>query len=136
MKLTLLAGLAALSLSAQTAKVEPLKTETAAVRKAVPANELFEVRYTVAELARLAKKYDTEGYHKEADPVSAEQSNWIMNHCKDLGIPQEKIQAECRWNLGLDPDGKFVNGPDGKPVIAEFWREVPPSVQSAAQDKK
>lgn len=122
------AALAAMSLSAQDAKIAtpaaPIAPDVkTSSERALSENELLKLQLTQAKIELLQKKYDTEGFQKEVKPLSDEQQAIFQAACESVGVPKDKM-AECRLQTGLDEHGKQAIGPDGKPVEAKVWREV------------
>ena len=141
MKFMILAALAALTISAQTAPTaapEPknVKTEVAkatppAKPDALPQELLFNETQTLkiqlaqTQMALLNKKYNIENYNKEAQPLVVEEQNIYLAACKQLGIPETLITTQCGVEPGVDGDGKAKLDPAGKPVPAKVWWQHP-----------
>jgi hypothetical protein len=123
MRLLLLLVLPLLSFS-QEAKPTP-KPEKSPTERSLSKEEVWHLKDTIAEIALINTKYKMEDYHKELDPIVADQQATIAAACESIGIPKDKVQSECGVNLGLGPDGKPLNAPDGKPVTPRVWWNKP-----------
>lgn len=124
MKLSLLMSLA-LAAMAQDAKVASSPTPIPATsERALAKEESLALQLSQVRVLRLQERYKIQEYQAELQPMANEQQAMWIAACKSIGIPDEKIQTECRINTGVDADGKPVNGPDGKPVTPRVWREI------------
>jgi hypothetical protein len=124
--LILLPLIATLSFSQET-KPSP-KSDKAPTERSLSKEEVWHLKDTIAEINLINQKYKIEEYHKELDPLVADQQATIQAACESIGIPKEKVQSECGVNLGLGPDGKPLNGPDGKTPVTPrvFWNKPAP----------
>lgn len=123
--LILLPLIATLSFSQET-KPAP-KPEKSPTERSLTKEEVWHLKDTIAEINLINTKYKMEDYHKELDPIVADQQATISAACESIGIPKDKVQSECGVNLGVGPDGKPLNGPDGKPVTPRVsWNKPAP----------
>lgn len=125
MKLFLLMTLT-LAAMAQDAKVATGPTPVPVpAERALTSEESLKLQLSQSRILRLQDKYKIAEYQSEVTAIAAEQNAVWLAACKSIGIPDDKIQTECRINTGVDADGKPVLGPDNKPLKPRVWRELP-----------
>lgn len=126
-RLIYFAAASAMALMGQDAKIaagpQGVKASPATERP-LTETEVLKIQLVAAKIELLQKKYDVAGFQRETQPLSDQQAAIIQAACESVGVPKDKLQAECRVQIGFDQDGKQVMGPDGKPVTPKVWREI------------
>lgn len=116
--LVLLAAAAALIFADE--KAAPKKEEEPTERTLSEAESL-KLQLLAAKIQILQDKYKIADYQKEMQPLADEQNALITQSCVSVGVPRDQVQTQCALNLEIGPDGKSLNGPDGKPLPAKVW---------------
>lgn len=136
MKLMLLAALAAMTLSAQNAKVAETAPSTPAAtvpsQRALTEAEVLKVRLDMQKIKNLQDEFKIAEFNKKAQPISDDEQTVFIVACRSVGIPDDKIQSECALNTGYNPDDTPILDKDGK-AIQSFVKWNKPA---AAEPKK
>lgn len=130
MKHLLIAALAAFTLAAQpAAKPEPSPASVTAApsptERALSETEVLKLTNANLKIKLLGEKFKLDEYRKEAEAITSEQNAVAVTMCLSVGVPKEFVQTQCGVNLGVDPDGKPLLGPDQKPVQPRVWWQRP-----------
>ena len=141
MKLLILAAIAATLAAQPAAKPDPKATAPAAETSKPPERafnevEILKLRLAAKDIQAAQTKHDIKGFQEEIQEPQATQAGIVIAACKELGIPQEKIQTECGYELGFDDKDKPITR-DGKPVTPRVWKAIPaPNPVQSPADKK
>lgn len=117
----LIAALAAFSISAQVAKVEPKTTVDTPppTERQLTKDEVTSFELASARIQVLRAKFHIDDYEKEAKPFQDTLNGIFVAACKSVGVSEELIQkGSCGFTVGVDQEGKPLLGPDGKPITA------------------
>ena len=138
MKLILLAAMTALvnaqaPVAAKPAPAEPIKQQSAPMRRKFTPEEIEKLSLYTAQLQVIRDRNKAEelekayqNYQQEVAPIAAKQKALIKAACVQVGVPEDKTESgECGATFGFDPSGKPINGQDGKPIESEVWHVVP-----------
>ena len=136
MKLFVLAAMAAL-MNAQApvaAKPEATvpKASTAPLERKFTPEEIEKLSLYGAQFQVIRNQHKADELEKnyrefqtDIAPIAAKQRAIVEAACAEIGVPKEKVDAgECGVTFGIGPDGKPINGADGKPVESKVWRMI------------
>ena len=132
--LFVLAALAALMNAQPVAKPAPETPKAEQNERALTDAEVLKVRATSAEIKNLSDVYKITEFNKKVEPKATERNGVFVAACRSVNIPEDKIQAECRFVTGLDEDGNTVMDPTGKPVAARVWWQKPSTTATTPTD--
>lgn len=127
-----------LSLTAQVAKIDPKSVpggEAKVTDRQLTEAETLKFQLLSAKLQLLADRYKIADYQQEAAPLNGEQQTLFASACTSVGVPADKVQAECALDVGLDQAGKPRLGPDQKPVQPHVWWVKPKATTEDAAKK-
>lgn len=131
MKLLFIAAIAASILSAAEATVTPVSEPPKSNERSLTEVEILKTRLDNKTIQLIRKKYDIDKAEQEMQPAQQDYTSVVIEACKSVGVALDKIQTECGFSTGRNPDDTAVNDPAGKPVAAKVWKITP--APSAAQ---
>jgi hypothetical protein len=135
MKLIIIAALTAFTLLA----TEPVKQEQPKVQdRPLTDAEALSTRLDNQKIQVEREKYHLDEFEKAIQEPQTHFSQVVIDACKSIGIPLEKVQTECGFQNGHDPaTDKPLVGQDGKALAAHVWRilPTPPAATPAPAEK-
>lgn len=136
MKIVLIAALAASVLSAaESAPVVPTGESPKSTERSLTEVETLKTRLANNTIQLIRKKYDIDKAEQEMRPAQQEYTTVVIEACKSVGVALDKINTECGFVSGRNPDDSVQNDPSGKPVAAKVWKitPAPSSAQTPAK---